>query len=214
MEKWTLEKVRDGFEKFYELYNRYPTAYDVDDFEFLPSARQIQRKFGGLEKLRKDLGLKIETYTSGEDRINKIASFNKRGRECENVVYQVLNEIFDEKFIHIEKPTCGNIIMNSYDNKSRYDFYVYAKPSNFAVDVFGTEDERGVVKNMNIKEKKYKKLNHHEEIYFVYFGNNVNKTKVNSWMNNKKIALPNTWKVMDFTEFKDSLSKHSSYSAI
>lgn len=213
-EVWTLKKVKEGFEKFYELYNRYPTAYDVDDFEFLPSSRQIQRKFGGLEKLRKELGLKIETYTSGEDRSNKIASFNKRGRECENIVYQILNEIFDEKFIHIEKPTCNNIIMNAYDNKSRYDFYVYAKPNNFAIDVFGTDDERGVVKNMNIKEKKYGKLKMKEDIYFVYFGKNVNKNKVATWMYNKKNALPSNWKIMDIDEFKNSLLEYSSYRAV
>ncbi|MEI7426161.1 MAG: hypothetical protein WCK16_04550, partial [Candidatus Moraniibacteriota bacterium] len=211
IKKWTLEKVKDGFDEFYKLHNRYPTAYDVDDFDSLPSSRQIQRRFGGLEKLRKDLGLEIKNYTSGDDRSGKIVAFNKRGRECENIVYQVLINFFDEKFIHIEKPTCGNAVVSTYDNKSRYDFYVYAKPSNFAIDVFGTNDTRGIITNMNMKEKKYNKLSIQEDIYFVYFGNNIDKNKIKTWIINKKNKLPHTWKVVDLDEFKSSLLIYSSY---
>ncbi|MCX6761882.1 MAG: hypothetical protein NTY33_03545 [Candidatus Moranbacteria bacterium] len=213
IEKWTLEKVKKGFEEFYKIHNRYPTAYDVDDFDSLPSSRQIQRRFGGLEKLRKDLGLEIENYTSGDERSNKIAAFNKRGRECENIVYQVLIDFFDEKFIHIERPTCGNVIVGAYDNKSRYDFYVYAKPKNFAIDVFGTNDTRGIISNLNMKEKKYNKLNTQEDIYFVYFGNSIDKNKIKTWISNKKNKLPHTWKVVDLDEFKSSLLAYSSYGA-
>lgn len=214
IEKWTLEKVKKGFDEFHRLYNRYPTAYDVDDFKLLPSSRQIQRRFGGLEKLRKVLGLEVENYTSGEDRINKIVAFNKRGRECENIVHQLLSNFFDEKFIHIEKPTCGNTIINTYDSKSKYDFYVYAKPNNFAIDVFGTNDTRGIITNMNMKEKKYNKLNAQEIIYFVYFGKNIDKNKINNWIDNKRNELPKTWKVVDLDEFKDSLSAYVPYRAV
>ncbi len=66
-QKWTVNKIRDGFEKFYELHSRYPTAHDIDDFHLLPSSRQIQRKFGGLTNLRKVIGLEIVNYGRGKD---------------------------------------------------------------------------------------------------------------------------------------------------
>lgn len=213
-EIWTLAKVRDGFEKFYKLYNRYPTAYDVDDFDFLPSSRQIQRKFGGLVNLRKELGLNIENYSEGETRSNKVASFNIRGRKYENTIFNLLKEKFDEKFIHIEKPTIKDLSEKEYNSKDRYDFYVYAKPSNFAVDVFGTEDERGVLKIINIKEKKYKKADMSEDLYFVYFGNNVNKNKIDRWLDYKGSNFPSNWKILDSDDFKNELLKYSSFSAI
>lgn len=214
MEKWTLEKVREGFEKFYKLHNRYPTAYDVDDFDFLPSSRQIQRKFGGLVNLRKELGLKVKNYGQGKERSSLVAGFNTRGRQCENIIYGLLKERFDEKFIHIEKPTCDNIIMDAYDNKSRYDFYVYAKPSNFAIDVFGTDATRGVINIINMKEKKYRKINSKENLYFIYFGNNINKDKIKNWMLTRKNKFPANWKIIDSEDFKEELLTYISFKVI
>lgn len=213
-EIWTLEKVKNGFEKFYELYDRYPTAYDVDDFDFLPSSRQIQRKFGGLVNLRKNLGLKVENYNQGEERSANVAKFNKRGRQYEVVVYKLLKNYFDDKFIHIERPTLKDKDSYEYDSKDRYDFYVYAKPNNFAIDVFGTKDERGLTKILNIKEKKYRKIISSENLYFIYFGDNVNRKKVDSWLTNKRNRLPENWYILDLDDFKKEVINYTSYKAV
>jgi hypothetical protein len=211
---WTLEKVRDGFEKFYKINNRYPVAYDVDDCDYLPSSRQIQRSFGGLLNLRKNLGLKIENYGQGMQRSNLVSSFNIRGRQYENIVFNLLKEYFDDKFIHVEKPTSKEGCDDEYNSKDRYDFYVYAKPNNFAVDVFGTDATRGVVNIMNIKEKKYRKINSKENLYFVYFGDNIIKDKVKKWMLARKIKFPPNWQVIDLADFKQELSAYEAYKAI
>lgn len=213
VEEWTLEKVRTGFENFFNLHNRYPTTYDVDDFDMLPSSRQIQRKFGGLVSLRRKLGLEVEHYNYGEERSIKVANFNTRGRKYENVIFNLLKNNFDEKFIHIEKPTIQFKNTSEYNSKDRYDFYVYAKPSNFAIDVFGTDDVRGLVKILNIKEKKYRKTTSLEKLYFVYFGNNINREKLENWMRNKKNKFPTNWHIYDVDEFKKELANYSSYSA-
>ncbi|OHA45886.1 MAG: hypothetical protein A3A80_04405 [Candidatus Terrybacteria bacterium RIFCSPLOWO2_01_FULL_44_24] len=46
---WDLEKIKQGFDLFYKENGRYPTTFDVDDYKYLPSSRQIQRNFGGLK---------------------------------------------------------------------------------------------------------------------------------------------------------------------
>lgn len=211
---WTLEKIKEGFDKFYNLYNRYPAAYDIDDFDFLPSSRQIQRKFGGLVNLRKELGLEINNYTHGKIRSIKISDFNTKGRAYENIAHKLLLENFDEKFIHVEKPTCKEENPLEYNSKDRYDFYVYAKPDNFAIDVFGTNDNRGVVNIMNIKEKKYIKISSKENIYFLYFGKNIKKEKIQYWMENRKNKFPTRWKILSFEDFRKELKKYTSFKAI
>ncbi|MEI7621309.1 MAG: hypothetical protein WCJ51_02120, partial [Candidatus Moraniibacteriota bacterium] len=90
-QRWTLEKISEGFEKFYKLNNRYPVAYDVDDCDFLPSSRQIQRAFGGLINLRKKLGLEVANYSNGKERSDLVSTFNIRGRKYENIVFNILN---------------------------------------------------------------------------------------------------------------------------
>lgn len=217
IKKWTLEKVRDGFDKFFVLHNRYPAAYEVDDFDFLPSSRQIQRSFGGLVNLRKLLGLKIENYTRGNERSLKVSNFNLRGRKHENIVYELLKQMFDERFIHVEKPIPRknkDKLSDGYSSKDRFDFYVYAKPENFAIDVFCTNDERGVVNIMNMKENKYLKSLITESLYFIYFGDSVNKTRINNWQKNRKNKLPLNWKIMDLNDFKNELKRYSSFKAI
>lgn len=56
--KWSLEIIRDGFERFKNEHGHYPKAPDdIDTCSYLPSRRQIQRIFGGLPQLRILLGL-------------------------------------------------------------------------------------------------------------------------------------------------------------
>ena len=47
----TLKSVKNGFEKYYSLNGRYPTALEIDRCEYLPSSRQIQRNWGGVKKI-------------------------------------------------------------------------------------------------------------------------------------------------------------------
>jgi hypothetical protein len=46
-EVWTKENLIDGFKKFFDEHQRYPIAEEIDDSEYLPSSRQIQRASGG-----------------------------------------------------------------------------------------------------------------------------------------------------------------------
>jgi hypothetical protein len=201
--KWTVEKVSEGFKLFFNEYGKYPTANEIDDYEFLPTSRQIQRSFGGLISLRKIIGLPIEDYASGSER-SKVAQYlNRRGRSCEYTVLDLLQRNFKEHFIHIERPVNVNFNMNS---KDRFDFYVYANPVNFAIDVFATRDIRCFIKVMNIKEKKYKNVATRGDcLYFVYFSSYDLKSKINGWLSRKRASLPDNWKILNFDQFKEEL---------
>jgi len=207
--KWTLEKVSEGFKKFHEEHNRYPTAYDVDDFKHLPSSRQIQRSFGGLVSLRKKLGLTVDNYSTGKERSITASDINKKGRNYEYLAYELLRSFFQEIFIHAERPVDVNFNMNS---KNRFDFYVFAKPNNFAVDVFGTQDIRHLIKTMNMKEKKYRKnIKRGECLYFVYFSDFNLKDKINIWLRRRNNAIPNNWKIISFDDLRGEMKKYSSF---
>ena len=67
---------------------------------------------------------------------------------------------------------------------------------------------------MNIKEKKYRKINSKENLYFVYFGNSVDKNKVMNWMFTRKNKFPVNWKIIDLENFKSELRKYTSFRAI
>lgn len=205
---WTIEKVKDGFENFFKINGRYPTAHDIDDFEHLPSSRQIQRRFGGLVELRKILKLEINHYGKGISRSVLTSSANLLGKKCEQIVLELLKEVFDEKFIHIEKPVEGNY-------KNRFDFYVYTKPENFAIDAFGSNDARDLINNFNIKKAKYLMSNNiKESLYFVYIGDNIDRKKLNVWYEKRRDKLPRNWKLLDLNELRAEIGRYVPYQAL
>lgn len=211
---WTLDKIRDGFDNFYKNYGHYPTAHEVDDYVLLPSSRQIQRSFGGLVNLRKSLNLLTENYTKGEIRSKTASNINTRAKKYENIIHRLLTNKFDEKFIHIEKPLQQD---DEYSSKDRLDFYVYAKPANFSVDVFGVKDERGVINVFNIKERKYRKshIKKEELFYFVYIGDgDMNEDKLSRWKTGKYRTLPSNWKILNLNQFVSEIDRYSSYRAV
>ena len=53
---WTTEKIKEGFDRFIKENGRLPKSIEIDELEYLPSRKLIERNFGGLEKLRGELG--------------------------------------------------------------------------------------------------------------------------------------------------------------
>src|SRR5437870_8408763 len=80
---WTKENLLSGLNKFYSEFGRYPTALEIDTYEYLPTSRHIQRAFGGLVRLRSELGLEIADYTKGQTRSAMATLIGQRGNKLE-----------------------------------------------------------------------------------------------------------------------------------
>ena len=88
---WTIDNIKDGLLYFFELYGKYPTVPEVDKFEYLPTARTIQRSFKGMVELRKMLNLSGPLkYSAGETRQKTAKRLWDNARNYEEEFYNFL----------------------------------------------------------------------------------------------------------------------------
>ncbi|MGD0855520.1 MAG: hypothetical protein ABSA18_06910 [Dehalococcoidia bacterium] len=64
-EIWTWSVLKEGFERFFTENGHYPSALEIDSCPYLCTSRQIQRKFGGLPKLKMSFGIQESNYSVG-----------------------------------------------------------------------------------------------------------------------------------------------------
>ena len=146
---WTREELSLGLKHFFDTNSRYPTAPEVDAYPYLPSARCIERRFGGLVQLRKQLDLKGQSdFRSGQHSIERARKINSRSHEIERTVYDFLQDMFGKEFVHRE-------YFFTDDRRTRADFFVYDSKKGFCVDVFYPSDRRNLTGCLNSKLKTY-----------------------------------------------------------
>lgn len=195
---WTLEKIKKGFDRFLAENGRLPRALEVDKLEYLPTSRFIQSKFGGLEKLRKQLGYSDIHFGKGRFRSLIASRVGKRGRIEELALEQILRNKFGEVFVHTEK---------IFDKtKNRVDFYVYSKDGNFGIDIFYPESIKTLCSNLNIKMKKYG--NFPTQLYLVVANRVFSQIELDKVVSSKKIPIPEEVRLIaldNFLEFIDGL---------
>ncbi len=202
LQPWSNESLLDGFKKFFDENGRYPTAEEIDAYEFLPSARQIQRAFGGLRNLRKSLGLEIEDYGRGVNRSKIVFEANKRGGIGEKETEEILINHFGECFAHVEKPLYKYIKPESKlrkDSKCRVDFLVYAQNYTFCVDVFYTNTLCTLIANINVKSKKYQDLA--IDVYLVSLNENITDNSIGLYLSHRITKLDQNIKVINKGSF-------------
>ena len=178
--QWSVEQIKKGFETFRNEHGRLPLAPEIDKLDYLPSSRQIQRKFGGLEQLRKVLGYEDTHFGKGSFRSKIATRTGVRGRDAELALEKILREKFGEVFVHTER------IFD--DSKNRIDFYIYSLDGNFGIDIFFTETMKDLQKNINIKIDKYKTFPH--RLYLVVGTNIFSQVELDEYSNLKRKALP------------------------
>lgn len=180
---WTKEEILAGLTYFKQLYGRFPTAHEIDSFEYLPSSRSIQRSYGGLVSLRKEL-LPTEhaDFTIGIYRSQKAKLTTANGKELETKFYNDLIKNFQEISVHEHKVIRpGNV---------NCDFFIYLK-ENFGVvvDIFYAESIINLVNVVNIKIKRYKLVS--QPTYLVVVGNDgIDNDLLRKKMLNKRVPLP------------------------
>lgn len=177
---WTIEKIHIGFQNFLSKNGRLPRAEEIDILSDLPSSRLIQKRFGGLESLRKQLGYDDTHFGKGRYRGAIAHKVNHRGRAEEISLQTHLSDHFGEVFVHTEKLLI--------DSKIRVDFYVYSPDGNFAADVFYSDSLRTLQSNVNIKVPKY--VHHPTTVYLVSANESLSQEVLDLYSQSKKNPLP------------------------
>ncbi len=188
---WRLENLKEGIDRFYRENSRFPTVSDLDNIDYLLSSRWIQTKFGGMVKVRKDLGYTDAHLGTGKYRSVIARQVNETGLGFEHEIEKFLIDKFGEPFVHIQKRV-GN-------HRDRIDLFVYNRTENFAVDVTNTTGHfRNLQGNINTKIRKYKDLK--IKLYIVV-NSSFDQGKVDEWIVKKTIPLPFGWKIVTKENF-------------
>lgn len=194
---WKLEDLKVGLDRFYKENGRFPTVSDLDNINYLPSSRWIQLKFGGMVKVRKDLGYSDAHLGIGKYRTQIALQVNKSGLAFEHEIQRYLVNKFGEPFVHVQK-RIGN-------NRDRIDFYVYSADGNFGVDVTNvTGHFRNVQTNTNVKITKYKNLSLK---LFVVVNGIFQQDRINSWLLRRIKPVPNGWRILTKDNFMLEINK-------
>ncbi len=193
--RWTLDEIRIAFEKFMTVNGRYPTVLDLDKEAWLPTSRMIQRRFGGMVKLRVLLELdSASDHTRGEHRSKISKMIYDRAKLYEEEFYNHLIALIPEVRVHehrILRP--GGICC---------DFFIYTDDKHgIVVDLFYAQDFFSASRIILIKAKRYAGITF--PIYFVLMENpELSQALIDDLVANKKISLPENIKVLVESEFK------------
>ncbi len=195
--KWTIESLKDGLSRYCKLYGRYPTSREVDEFEFLPSSRSIQRRFGGLVELRKQVGLSSAVdFRKGDYSSSRAKKINERASRVEKQVHEYLVNLFGVESVHRE-------YFFTDDKRTRTDFFIYCKNGNFSVDVFFTQDRHNFIGCLNSKMRTYNDVEMLQyPVIFLHMNDEMTSEEILSILKNKKNKLLKYQRVMTFDEFK------------
>jgi len=136
----------EAIKLFIQKNKREPSAHDFKRLNGLPTARMIQRKFGGIVALRLEMGL-YPNHTAGNMRTRTAIEINQRSSELTQATYQKLLTYFKEPFIHRESSIFD-------DERRRTDFKVYGKKT-FLVDIFFPKDRYSLLGCVKSKVNKY-----------------------------------------------------------
>ncbi len=175
---YTIQVLREGFERFRLEHGHSPSALEIDACPYLCSSRQIQRKFGGLTNIREMLQIQDSDYAVGEHRKKIWANIGALSLISENEVGEFLKSRYGEICVHEEK---------KYGNgRSRVDFFVYAK-DNFAVEVFNTVTIHGITGNLSSKLRKY--CDFESKLIFVITGGELKQSEIDKVVSKKSRHL-------------------------
>lgn len=197
---WTDDRIAEGFKRFSEENGHFPSAHEVDNCPYLPASRSIQRRFGGLVVFRTKNKLGDVDLSRGEHRSNFAKNLNVISKNNERMFYEKLKKVFTDVCVHREKPM-------SDDYKIRYDFYVYAKPFNFGIDVFYPNGLKNLMGCVNEKQSKLLNLKSKEFLYMVCLNHDIIQSQIDGLVKNKKHQLQHNVCVLSEDFFWERLDR-------
>lgn len=199
-ETWNEQNIRAGLERFKLEHGRYPSAREFDTTDYLPTARQIQRKYGGLPAFRTVFNLGETDLTKGAARSEIALKTFTRSYEYEEAFYNFLISSLPEELVHEQKRIRpGNV---------NCDFFIYnleEKKKSITIDVFYAENLYNLAGIVNIKIKRYIKIPY--STYLVSIGNKISQEDIQKLIENKRASLPNNIQVCSEDWFKNNLHR-------
>lgn len=197
-QKWTLEKIQAGIEHYKNLYGKYPSILDFNKVDFLPTARMVQRNFGGIVKLREKLNIdSASDYTKGEHRSSIARNTYARAVDYEEAFYNFLINKIPEVQVHEHKILRPGRVC--------CDFFVYTTDTRgVAIDLFYAQDLYSLGGVVNIKLKRYAQITY--KTFFILVGNNnISMEEIERLLENRKALLPKHIRVVTESFFKEKV---------
>lgn len=194
---WTDKKLKAGFDAFIAEHGRLPRSYEVDESPLLPTARAIQKRYGGLKALREHLGYTDTNFGAGTHRSKIAHTVWPRGRQVEADLKTMLIELFGSDAVHTEK---------IFHEKQRVDFYVSTPLGTLGVDIFFPASVRTMQNNINIKMKKYQYFS--EPLYLVVANPDIRQRELNRYTNRRVEPFAVTTKLVSLYTFKKVLKSY------
>lgn len=179
--------------RFKQENGYYPNTRDFDETEYLPSAKTIQRSFGGIRKIKSDMGLPVGDWDGRSSKANQLKTSlsMKKSDKQEKEIYNYLVNMFGIRNIHRESPYTA-------DSKIRSDFTIYYHPSidyKIAIDIFYPDYMTSLAGCINSKLGKidFSKLDY--EILMVNMNKKFDKF-IDEKMEKRKTKLPSNVRII------------------
>ncbi len=198
--KWTIKKIGAGIELFRTEYGRYPVAGDFDTADYLPSARHIQRMFGGLVDLRKKLKLKgQENFTKGSYSHDRSIHLRETHQKIQKKLREILLQSYSLDEIHQNSPID--------DGRCTLDFKPSNEAQNCAVEGFYSKDDRVLIGCIRSRLQKYAKIKKRDfPIYLVSMNPQISQNRIDRYVQGRAEKLPQKIYVLSIISFKEKLS--------
>lgn len=197
---WTIDEIIKCFQQYNNDNGHYPSSIEIDECEYLPSVRTIERSFGGLQKVRKELQVSDASLDlrKGEHSTNRAKKIWKRAHELEHSVYKILCDRFSKQLVHRE-------FFYTDDHRTRADFFIFDNVGGFCVDIFYAETRRNISGCLNLKQRKYYGTGGSVLPYpviFLQMNEDFNQSILDEIHSNKKLKLHEGYYLMDINTFK------------
>lgn len=201
---WKLEELRAGFENFYTNNKHYPTAPEIDASPYLPSARTIERSFGGLVELRKALGLNTQTdLREGVHSSKRARTINLQANKATREVSEYLVKRFGADSVHSEYSFFD-------DKRTRVDFFIKDKSVGFCVEVLCPSGRRNLIGCINNKLARYQSQQMSQlPVIFLQMNKELDQELLDNVIKNKQKKLSAKQHLFSLDTFKEFCNKRS-----
>ena len=140
-------------DKFISIHKREPTAIDFDNTDYLPSARTIQRRYGGLKPFRLSVGLNTIDFTTGAARAVKAKLSTSQSMKDETKLFKALVSKYNIK--NVSSPAK----IFAYRGLTA-DIRLDIDNTTYLIDVFKPNTTHSFLGCVRIKNKKYLQEEH------------------------------------------------------